>query len=108
MNFKTLTLVIISMTLLFGCGSVEKSMQRRLDKVYIGMPLSEFKKTVRKTSMVYLSEDYSCFKLRKSKAKFGAPSGFVYSTRFFYFQGDKLWKIDEGERAVDYRIRVDK
>lgn len=93
---------------ILSCASTEKKMQKELDKVYIGMPIDEFKKVIPKTSMVYLSDDYSCYKLRKRTARYGVPGGYLYSYRFFYFQKDKLWKIDEGERAVDYRLRVDK
>ena len=27
--------------------------------------------------------------------------------RFFYFENNKLAKVDKGERATDYRIRID-
>ena len=71
------------------------------------MTISEFKQNMKRISLVYLSEEYTCYKLTRRREKFGEPGGTVYATRFFYFRGDKLWKIDEGERAVDYRIRVD-
>lgn len=104
---KKAKLLLVLVILMCACGGVEKAIQKDLDKVYIGMSMSEFKKVVRKTSTVYLSDEYSCLKLQRSKAKFGQPGGYVYSTRFFYFQDDKLWRMDEGERAVDYRIKID-
>jgi hypothetical protein len=105
-TLKNIILVLLPFFLL-SCGGAEKAMQHSLDKLYIGMTIPEFKSQVIKSSMVYLSEDYSCFKLEESKAKFGEPGGYVSSTRFIYFKDGKLWKIDEGERSVDYRIRVD-
>ncbi len=105
-NLKRTTLTLITFYLL-SCGGAEKAMQLNLDKLYIGMTIPEFKSQVRKSNMVYLSEDYTCFKLVESKAKYGEPGGFVHSTRFIYFKHGKLWKIDQGERSVDYRIRVD-
>lgn len=106
MNFLKKTIILIPFFLL-SCGGAEKAMQQSLDNLYIGMSIPEFKKSCKNSSMVYLSEDYSCFKLKEKKAQFGEPGGYVYSTRFIYFKDGKLWKIDEGERAVDYRIRVD-
>ncbi|QBQ41280.1 hypothetical protein E2P86_08970 [Sphingobacterium psychroaquaticum] len=91
--------------LLASCGGAEKAMQKRIDKLHIGMTIPEFKTVMREASTVYLSEDYSAFKVMKSRVKYGY--GYVYSTRFFYFQDGKLWRIDEGERAVDYRVKVD-
>lgn len=107
-NFTKLLLVCLVFCLfLFSCGNAERIMGKSLDKVFIGMTMSQFKSEIRGSTMIYLSEEYSCFKISKTKATFGVPGGFTESTRFFYFKGDKLWKIDEGQRAVDYRIKID-
>ena len=29
------------------------------------------------------------------------------NTRFYYFKNNKLVKMDSGERATDYRVRID-
>lgn len=72
------------------------------------MPIEDFRKAIKKASVVYLDENYSCYKLNKRYAKFADPNHFSYTTRFFYFKENKLWRIDEGERATDYRIQVDR
>lgn len=102
----TKLLALFSIMVFVSCGGAERAMQKRLDKLYIGMTIPEFKKVMKDASTVYLSEDYSAFKVKKSRVKYGY--GYVFSTRFFYFQDGELWRIDEGERAVDYRIKVDK
>src|SRR5690606_24868473 len=89
---------LIVLFALSSCGGAEKAIQRDLNKVYIGMTIPEFQKNMKRISLVYLSEDYTCYKLTRRREKFGEPGGTVYATRFFYFQGEKLWKIDEGER----------
>lgn len=102
MKVLKLLLLILS-TITLSCTSAEKLMQKRLDKVYIGMPLKEFREQIKNTTLVYLGDDYTCYKLEKRRAKYG--EGFTYSTRFFYFLDGKLWKLNEGERSVDYRIK---
>lgn len=90
-----------------SCGSVEQSMQKELDKVHIGMTIEEFKKAIPKSTVVYFDEMYTCYKLTKRYARFGDPNHFSYETRFFYFKDGSLWKVNEGEKAVDYRIKID-
>src|SRR5690606_25253749 len=94
---------LVALILLLSSCSIERSMQKSLNKVYIGMPLSEFKKELKKTSLVYMGNGYSCYQLTKSKAVYTGFENQLHSTRFFYFQNNKLWKMDEGVRAVDYR-----
>lgn len=106
---KTIKLLLLSTScfFMFSCSSVEQTMQKELNKAYIGMSIKDFKEAIPKSSSVYLDETYSCYRLDKKYAAFGDPNHFSYSTRFFYFKNDKLWKIDTGEKAVDYRVRID-
>lgn len=53
-----------------------------------------------------MTENFVCYKLVKSNAKFGEPGGIVYQTRFFYFRDNKLYRIDEGTRATDLKIEI--
>ena len=39
---------------------------------------------------------------------YGVPALASVDIRFFYFENNKLVKVDEGERAVDYRVKIDK
>lgn len=108
MKKTRLFLLPIFLFFLFSCSSVEQAMQKELEKVYIGMPVDEFKQKIKKATVVYLDDEYACYKLNKRYARFGDPNRYSYASRFFYFKQGKLWKIDEGERATDYRIRIDK
>ena len=106
---RIITMVIIIASLNFtSCGSVDNKMNIKLDKLYQGMTISEFKRTVGNSTLVEMMDNYSCYKLKVSSAKFGAASGFVYSTRFIYFRNNKLYRIDEGVRATDLKVEIRK
>lgn len=102
---KILKLLVIS-SLLIGCGGVNAKMNKTLDKVYTGMTIEEFKKTVQNETLVQMEENYSCYKVEVQRAKFGQEGGYRYTTRFFYFKDNILFKIDEGERATDLKIII--
>lgn len=86
----------------------ERKMNRILDELYIGMSTKEFKSIAKKSTLVEMRGSYRCYKLTKSNAKIGEPRGYVYSTRFFYFKDDKLYRIDEGVRATDLKVEIEK
>ena len=104
---KLISLLFLSY-LLVGCGSVNSKMNKTLDNIYIGMNIQEFKKVAPESTLVQLMENLACYKLSLQSAKFGEPGGYVYSTRFFYFRDNKLYRIDEGTRATDLKIEIDK
>jgi len=66
----------------------------------IGMNEQDFLKH-NKVTAVKQTESISIYK--KINYPFGAPA----IVKFFYFQNGKLIQVDEGQRAVDYRIQVD-
>lgn len=103
---KTILQLIIISSLLFGCGGVNSKMNKTLDKVYPGMTIAEFKKTVKNEILVQMLENYCCYKIEVQRAKFGQEGGYRYATRFFYFKDNILYKIDEGERATDLKIEI--
>jgi len=94
--------------LLVGCGAVNSKMNKTIDNIYPGMTVPEFKKVAPKSTLVQLMENFVCYKLSLQSAKFGEPGGYVYSTRFFYFRDNKLYRIDEGTRATDLKIEIEK
>ena len=104
---KNLLFILITVSLLIGC-TVNSKMNASLNEVYPGMTISDFKAKVTKSSLVQMSDNFVCYKLVKSNAKFGEPGGFVYQTRFFYFRDNKLYRIDEGTRATDLKIEIAK
>ena len=72
------------------------------------MTLSEFKAKVKNSILVQMMDNFVCYKVSVQSAKFGEPGGYVYSTRFFYFRDNKLYRIDEGVRATDLKIEIEK
>jgi hypothetical protein len=90
------------------CGSVNNKMNKKLDDVHSGMTIEEFKKAVPSATLVQMMDNFSCYKYTTSSAKFGEPGGYVYSTRFFYFRDNKLYRIDEGTRATDLKVEIEK
>lgn len=102
---KIAKIIMISIALA-GCGSVSNKMTNATKDIETGMPLADFKRKLTSASMVQQEENYACYKLQKSSAKFGEPGGYVYETRFFYFKDNKLYRIDEGTRATDLKIEI--
>lgn len=104
-NYINILSAVALLLLFSSCGAADRAMQRSVDKLDIGMSIEDFREVMRGASVVYMSDEYSAFVVRKSRIRYGY--GPVYSTRFFYFKDNKLWRMDEGSRAVDYRIQVD-
>lgn len=104
----TLTLILIILT---SCGAnPAKNIAKTMDKVYIGMPLNEFKEKVEKEELVVMNQKVTIFKTvikSYNHYVYGLPVLASVDIRFFYFENNKLVKVDEGERAVDYRIKID-
>lgn len=73
-----------------------------MDKVYIGMSVSEFKEKVENEELVEMNEKVTIFKkVIKSYNHYfyGMPVLQSVDTRFFYFENNKLVKVDEGENC---------
>tara|TARA_R110002033_G_scaffold113972_2_gene158962 strand:+ start:1265 stop:1501 length:237 start_codon:yes stop_codon:yes gene_type:complete len=78
-------------------------MRKIIDKVYIGMPESEFKAKIDTEQLVEANSEITVYKVVKSYYQ----EGLKYDYRFFYFKDNKLTRIDTGEKAVDLRIKID-
>jgi hypothetical protein len=105
---RMLVRVLLFVSLSLGCGGVNSKMNKTLDSTYIGMTVEEFKQKTPKATLVQMMENYVCYKYAISRAKFGEPGGYEYSTRFFYFRDNKLYRIDEGAKATDLKIEIEK
>ena len=81
-------------------------MNNLLDNMSIGMTIEDFKKNIPKdkeviADMVEMNPEVTIYKVIK-------PTNYYSGDfRFFYFENNKLVKIDKGERAVDYRIKIE-
>ena len=100
------------MALILSCGAnPTKLMNKTLDQVYIGMPLSEFKEKIDKEILVEANPRVTVYKVHHRTYNDAhvvlSGSGWRQDIRFFYFIDGKLNSIDMGERAVDYRIKID-
>ena len=109
-KLNVIALIIISI-ILVSCGAnPAKNIAKVIDKVYIGMPLSEFKEKVEKEELVVMNNKMTVFKTVIKSYNYyyyGLPILSSVDTKFFYFENNKLIKVDEGERAVDYRVKID-
>ena len=94
---KTNILSLIAVILMVGCTSTGL-MRRTLDKVYLGMSISEFKANARKPALVSMKDNFVCYRCQYIHES--------VQTRFFYFKDDKLYQIDEGVREADVNIKV--
>jgi uncharacterized protein YcfL len=98
--------IIISSIILNSCGAQpEKLMSKVMEKTYIGMSESEFKEKVEGEENVKMSTEISIYKVKVSSFRY--IEHYQEKVRFFYFNNNKLVQVDEGERAIDYRIKID-
>ena len=67
--------------------------------VYTGMSISEFLKTAKHEELVRMSDGITIYRVQ-----YGMNG---QETRFYYFRDGKLVEMNEGERKVDRRIRID-
>ncbi len=96
---------LLSMTIT-NCASGKNQMNDLLNQVYIGMPIAEFNKVCPKKQVVEMKNNITIYKVSKRVWYDSDGSGSDYG--FFYFVDGKLAQMDKGERATDYRIRIDK
>ena len=105
-------LVLPLLLLILSCGAnPTKLMSKTLEKVYIGMPEKEFREVVDKEELVEANSQVTIYKLLYKTYNDAhvalSGNGWRQDHRFFYFVNGKLNRIDKGERAVDYRIKID-
>jgi hypothetical protein len=87
-------LLIIFIAIFFASCYATKS-----PGIRTGMSVEEFQKNSKFEELVTMDGDWMVYKV-------------IYgwngeNTRFYYFKNNKLVKMDSGERAADYRIRID-
>ena len=83
---KNLLLILITL-LFFSCGGMYyKAASTTSRKVYIGMPIEEFKDIARKKAKLAAMESgYTVFRMTDHNAWSDGWSADVVDTRFFYF-----------------------
>lgn len=103
---KRIITITVLMLFINSCASGKKQVDKIMSNVYIGMPITEFNNIVKKKETVAMREDVTIYKIFRGNWYDSDRSGTDY--RYFYFINNKLNKVDKGERAVDYRIKIDK
>jgi hypothetical protein len=83
--------------------------EKKYENVYTGMAANEFKEKHPKAINEYLSEDVTIYSITyyDTETKFVNHLDEAKYKKFYYFENNSLVKVDRGERAVDYRIRID-
>lgn len=101
-------IITASIVILFivSCASGKKQVNQIMSKIYIGMSISEFNEVVKKKEVVAMREDVIIYRIFRGNWYDTDGSGTAH--RYFYFIDNKLSKVDKGQRATDYRIKIDK
>lgn len=103
MKTVRISLVLLLLTIFFtSCDSLFYPSQKRYEKVYVGMTVKDFLDKHSKAKNEFLNEEVTIYSIRYMESMDNRPY-----RKFYYFENNKLVKIDKGERAVDYRIRID-
>lgn len=95
---------LLSMTLA-NCASGKNQLNNLLNQVYIGMPIAEFNKICQKKQVEKMENNITIYRVTKQVWYDSDGSGSDYG--FFYFVDGKLVEMNKGERATDYRIKIE-
>jgi hypothetical protein len=102
---KKIILIIAFITIsstFSSCDSLFYPSQKNYEKVYTEMTVKDFLKEHSKAKNEYLSQEMTIYSIR-----FMDPMDSRPYRKFYYFENNKLVRVDKGEKAVDYRIRID-
>jgi len=104
-HMKKIIIYLFIALIIFGCASGKSQLGRIVSQVYLGMTIAEFNKMVPKKSLVSMRKDVTVYLVSRQVwyDSDGSGADFMY----FYFIEGKLSSMDHGERAVDYRIKID-
>ena len=99
---KKILLLTITIFSLYSCNAYKNINTQDLD---MGMSKKEvFEVINREPELAFSDSTTEIYRVRKRIVRGGVAEIQQY---FLYFENNKLDKIDKGERAVDYRIRID-
>jgi hypothetical protein len=101
---KKIILILITV-ILTGCAGTYKQASYVSNKIYLGMPISEFRKLAgKKASLEAMESGYTVYRINDYDAWSGART----DTKFYYFDSNaKLVKVDSGEfKQKRYQIEI--
>ena len=108
-KLKLILCALISTTLMTSCASMFWPNEKKYENVYTGMTIAEFRQKHPKSINEYLGQNVSIYSITyyDTETKFVNNLDDAKYKKFYYFENNKLVKVDKGERAVDYRIQID-
>ena len=106
--YKRIIYIALSISLI-SCASSFWPNVKKYENVSIGMSSYEFKINHSKAISEYLSEEIVIYSITyyDTETIFVDRLDDAKYKKFYYFENNKLVRVDKGERAVDYRIRID-
>lgn len=102
---KKIKLILLISFILYSFTSCDSLMYHNVkgyEKVVPGMSVEEFLKKHSAAKNVYLDENSIIYSIQ-----YYEPMGSGPYNKFYYFENNKLIRVDKGERAVDFRIKID-
>jgi len=108
-KLQLLTFFVLVISFATSCASMFWPNEKKYENVYTGMTTSKFQEKHPKAINEYLSEDVTIYTITyyDTETKFVNHLDEAKYKKFYYFENNSLVKVDKGERAVDYRIRID-
>jgi hypothetical protein len=102
---KKIIIILFTAIISFSCASGRKQLDEITSQVYPGMSIADFNNVVAKKRLVGMKDGIAIYKVYRQVWYDTDASGSDY--RYFYFTNGILTQMDQGERAVDYRIKID-
>ena len=111
LKIKNVILLLILISSLSSCISSKFPLESKYERVYIGMTLDEFMNQHDDLRSEFMSPSISIYSIRyyddrNAQAIVSSAADVTYK-KFYYFENKVLTKVDLGERAVDFRIKID-
>ena len=105
--FLLLTLSLFLNSCWIGPGSARKKMNKEVNKAYAGMTIADFKNELPDAMLVEMKQGASVYSIMKTFMRVGDTTNYpIY--KFYYFKNGLLTSINEGKRATDYKIELEK
>ena len=99
-KMKKIILLLLTATFLTSCNGYKSV----TTKTWLDMNKQEFFSVVKYPSLELAYHGVEVYRTTKRVVRGGVA---IHEIHFFYFKGNKLVKIDKGERAVDHRQQID-
>ncbi len=110
-TIKSIIILLLFTVLILSCGAnPARDIAKTMDKVFLGMTINEFRQKIKDEELLIMKNEITIYKKNIKSYNYyayGIPVLTNTNTRFFYFEDNKLVKVDGGERALDYKVQID-